>query len=145
MSIKVYVAGASKEADRCRAAMEYARELGCVITCDWLAEIERVGAANEGLSNEQRTESAIADLEGVIAADVFWLLAPENQSTGAWTELGYALALRDQQRRAGQTPIEVVVSGPGRARSIFSALADVELASDITAARHISAIAKARA
>ena len=132
--LRVYVAGSSREMDRARAAMDYVRELGGVITFDWVAEIERVGSANDGLTDEQRRSSAAADLEGVEACDVFWLLAPETPSTGAWVELGIALGLRES--------IRIIVSGPGSKRSIFSALANIETPSDITAAHHIARLVR---
>lgn len=144
--LRVYVAGASKEIDRCRAAMDYVREIGGVITCDWIAEIERVGSANDGLTQEQRRESAEADLCGVMEADVFWLLAPDNTSTGAWVELGTALVAREVWRAndAVQHPTVIIVSGPGSKRSIFAALADLETPSDITAMRRVAELAKER-
>ncbi len=111
--MKIYIAGASKEPERVRRWMSAARTAGLVITLDWLAVIEAVGHANEGLSDEDRTKYAVDDWRAVREADLVWLLAPENPSTGAWVELGLALA--------GQ--IEVIVSGPARHRSIFAALA----------------------
>lgn len=144
--LRVYVAGASKEIDRCRAAMDYVRELGGVIACDWIAEIERVGSANEGLTQEQRRESAEADLCGIMGADVFWLLVPENDSKGAWVELGAALVSREIWRAndAVEHPTVIIVSGPGSKRSIFAALADLETPSDITAMRRVAELAKER-
>ncbi len=89
--MKIYVAGASKEPERVRAAMDACRSRGWTITCDWLAEIERVGAANEGLTHGQRIEASEQDLGGIDDCEVFWLLAPAH-GVGAWAELGYALA-----------------------------------------------------
>jgi hypothetical protein len=101
------------------------------ITLDWLAAIEKAGASNEGLGDGDRRSYAADDLAAVEEADFIWLLAPENASTGAWVELGYALALRD--RIDGRTRPRVAVSGPARMRCIFAALANYESDSDAQA------------
>lgn len=122
MPLRVYVAGASKEPERVRWAMDAVRALGCEITLDWLAVIEAEGAANEGLTDAVRRRAARADLDAVGDADVLWLLAPSNASTGAWVELGAALSGRAWAAHPGG----VIVSGPARHRCIFAALADEE-------------------
>jgi hypothetical protein len=126
--VKVYVAGASKEPERVRRAMNAVLAEGWELTHDWLAEIERVGSANDGLTLAQRCDSATRDLRAIREADMVWLLAPENDSTGAWVELGYVLGLYDGCFVS--TP-GIVVSGPGSGRSIFCAL--TECVSDDTA------------
>lgn len=123
-ALRVYVAGASKEPERVRAAMDAARCAGFVVTLDWLAAIEAAGAANEGLDDGQRRHYAAEDLAAVESADVLWLLAPGNASTGAWVELGYAIALRDQVGATSRP--RIAVSGAARTRCIFAALADYE-------------------
>ena len=125
--LRVYVAGASKELDRCRGAMKMIERAGGVITLDWVAAIEAEGLANEGLDNEKRQRYARADFEGVGSADLIWLLASPLASTGSWTELGIALAL-------GKT---IVVSGPARERSIFCSLATFETDHDLEALDYI--------
>lgn len=121
--MRVYVAGASKETTRVRWAMDAIRAAGHEITCDWLAAIEEAGASNEGLSDDDRRRYAREDLDAVLAADVLWLLAPWNASTGAWVELGCALGVATIE--VGLAPI-IIVSGPARMRCIFAALADQE-------------------
>lgn len=143
--MRVYVAGASREMDRCAAAMALVRELGGTITCDWVEAIRAHGPANEGMTDEDRRSFATEDLKGVSDADVLWLLAPEGASAGAWTELGFALALRSTRARLDPArPMRIVVSGPASARSIFSALADEEIPSDIAAARRIALLVEGR-
>jgi hypothetical protein len=143
--VKVYVAGASREMDRCAAAMALVRELGGTITCDWVENVRALGAANEGMTDEARRSFATEDLKGVSDADVLWLLAPEGPSAGAWTELGFALALRSTTRHhERERPMRIVVSGAASARSIFSALADEEIPSDIAAARRIALLVEGR-
>jgi hypothetical protein len=50
------------------------------------------GANNEHgtLTEEQLAACAHEDLWGVRSADIFVLLAPQRESTGAWVELGVA-------------------------------------------------------
>ncbi len=121
--MKIYVAGASKEPERVRAAMTAVRAHGWEVTLDWLADIEAAGSANEGLSQLDRVRYAQSDLRGIDRADVVWLLAPVIGGVGAWVELGYALA-------RGYT---VIVSGASSARTIFAALAEEEHVSDLDA------------
>lgn len=138
MTLRVYIAASSREMDRARAAMFALRAWGCEITEDWVAAIEAAGAANEGLSDEDRRRYAGADLRGVADADVFWLLAPETPSAGCWVEMGYALS----HTTWGQSPARIIVSGPGRARCIFAALADVEVDTDAAGLEAVLAMAK---
>lgn len=128
--MKIYIAGASAEPERVQRAMDAARQLGYEVTLDWLAVIKAVGAANDGLSVGERQKYALADLGAIYRADVFWLLAPENASTGAWVELGYAIAVEARLEN-------VVVSGPGAAKCIFVELADVVAPTDELALQHL--------
>lgn len=128
--LRVYVAGASKEAVRCRAMMTAVEALGCKQTLDWLKEIEMAGAANEGLTDEQRRYHATNDINAVLAADVIIVLAPEKAaSTGVWTELGVALAAN---RYRAHYPIKILVAGSidARTKSIFASHALVEFDED---------------
>lgn len=128
--MRIYVAGASKEPERVRAAMTAVQMHGHELTLDWLAEIETAGAANEGLCDADRIRYAEADLRAVADADVVWLLAPEAPSAGCWVELGAAVT---------RGSAYIVVSGPARVRCIFAALADVEVDDDAEALRAICA------
>lgn len=121
--LRIYIAGASKEPERVRHAMQRAADLGYEITYDWLTAVEVEGAANEGLADVKRKHYARADLDAIRAANVVWLLAPEGGSTGAWVELGFALAL-------GRI---VFVSGRSRQRCIFTSLALFEFDDDAEA------------
>jgi len=127
-SVKLYIAGSSKELERCEGAIRLMGKFGFVITCDWVAAVKAEGLANEGLDDEKRMHYAAADIHGVQDADLFWLMAP-NTSTGAWTELGIALA-------RSLRPC-IVVSGPARQKSIFASLADYETDSDLDALLYI--------
>ena len=118
--LAVYVAGSSSERSRVHAAMDSVRDAGLELTLDWLAAIDRVGAASP-TDPAVRADAARADLDAIDRADVVWLLAPHpgSTSTGAWTELGYALAKGKR----------VVVSGDAT-RSIFVSGAEAEVATD---------------
>lgn len=118
--MKVYVAGASKEIARCKAAMAAVRELGHEVTYDWTADIEAAAGPDETLDRAHLAQVAIEDLRGVKRARLFWLLLPEGDSTGAWTELGYALGLGVDYH--ADRPA-IIVSGQRR-RSCFWTLAD---------------------
>jgi nucleoside 2-deoxyribosyltransferase len=125
--VRIYVAGASKEPQRVRWAMDGVRDLGCELTLDWLAVIDAAGAANEGLNDAERRKYARADLAAVRCADLVWLLAPDNASTGAWVELGYAVACG----------VPIVVSGRARTRCIFASLG-AEFDEDIDALAYVA-------
>lgn len=101
-----------------RWAMREVIAAGCVITLDWLAEVEAAGVSDDGLNDCDRRRYARADLDAIDRADVVWLLAAPY-GRGSWVELGYALS---RQKR-------VIVSGPEARRSIFCALA-IERATD---------------
>jgi hypothetical protein len=135
MTVKIYVAGASKEPERVRAVMNAVKALGLEITCDWLTAIEAEGAANEGLDDDKRRRYSLDDLDAVRRADWVWLLAPsESRSSGCWVELGYALALADRsvenRDRHWKPWPRIIVSGSGRMKSIFASLAEMEFDHD---------------
>ena len=136
--MKVYVAGAWVEQhERARPMIAELRAAGIEITHDWTrAEGEVIRNAAGGvvqsdadLDVEDRKRHALEDLRGVLAADVVWLLAPNDKGAcGAWVELGAALALRgawdpNPARAASYTP-RIIVSGPKARRSIFTELAE---------------------
>lgn len=96
MSERVYVAGASSERnERAKPVIAALEAAGYVITHDWTKSVDMHGANNEAktLTKEALAACAIDDVEGVASADVFVLLAPQGPSTGAWVELGVALAV----------------------------------------------------
>lgn len=142
--LRVYVAASSREMDRARAAMTALRMHGVEVTVDWVAAIEAAGAANEGLSDEDRQRYAREDLDGVCVADVVWLLMPTTPTAGAYVELGYALARREVQDDSDCTRTPIVISGPGQERCIFAALADRCVATDADALAAVLAWAGTR-
>lgn len=109
---KVFVSGGTSE--RLTVVRPYVDELirrGFEITHDWT----RCPLYDRESTEDERREQARRDLDGVRAADVVWLMMPEEKSEGAHVELGAAFILWKP----------VVVSGP-RARApgnLFSLLA----------------------
>ena len=112
--MKVYVAGASAERnERAIPAMKALRKMGGVVTYDWTIDVNQNGVADEFVPEDIRFKCAIKDLNAIRTADYVWLLVPENYSTGAWVELGYALGMN----------VPVIATGKQAKRSIFTALA----------------------
>jgi hypothetical protein len=96
---KIYVAGGSSERAQCAHYMTCLRKAGWEITHDWTID--------ESYREKYRSEvtarrSAFADMCGVVDAEYFWLVSPQDKSDGSSTELGIALG---RGRR-------VIVSGP---------------------------------
>lgn len=123
--MRIYLAGASAELETCEYWMAKLRFQGHTITHDWTRSVRAsryMKISDAALRREVKADRAVDDLAGVRDADVFWLLAPSGPSTGAWVELGNALAARDR------APLRVVVSGPHE-RCIFAALANHHFAS----------------
>jgi len=74
------------------------------------------------LSADERRKFAIEDFNGVLAADLVWLLAENSKGAcGSWFELGAAVTAL--HLRVVARPI-TVVSGPKWQRSIFRELCD---------------------
>jgi hypothetical protein len=119
--MKIYVAGASANMDEIVRYMNALRDMDHVITLDWTKMIQEAGSASPD-DDKTRIKSANIDLKGVMQADALWLVQPENASTGAWVELGYALGIRNLAK------IKIVVSGPSK-RCIFADLADYRFSS----------------
>lgn len=118
--MKLYVAGASAEIARAEAFIAKLRAHGFEITFDWPAHIRGVGASNEGVDYDECVRSAKADIKGVLDAEWFVLLEPEQAKTiGAWVEIGVAL----------HAVIPVLWVGEGD-RTIFSALATMSVSDD---------------
>lgn len=131
--MKIYIAGPSSDLSLVELWIERCREDGQTITYDWPAFVRHV-ARTEGHSsnptpavvgrddftaalNERRRTWALANLDGIMAADVFWLLVDKDTASfGSWTELGYALG---ERKRFGFP--RVLISGHVYG-SIFTAL-----------------------
>ena len=115
--LKVYVAGSVRERiERAIPVIAQLRAAGVEITLDWTIDIDP--SANEASSDADvpdviRRRAAQEDMDGVQRADFVLLLAPDERgSSGAWTELGIALA----------SNISVIVTGAKARRTIFTSM-----------------------
>lgn len=93
MITKVYVAGASKEITRAKAAITELEAASIVVTSSWPKVISSVGAPNpRDATVEQYTEWSLRDLGEVDEADYLLLLLPTPgvETVGAYVELGYS-------------------------------------------------------
>ena len=96
------------------------------------AAFNGIGSGGDSqLTDADRIKYAQADLDGVLQADIVWLLAANDKGAcGSWVELGAALALRANARALQRTKSgvgivpHIVVSGPKWKRTIFTQLAD---------------------
>lgn len=115
-----YLAGASAEPDITvvERYMALLREAGHVITFDWTKAVRAVGNGSPP-DKDVRSSAAITDLQGVERCQIFWLLQPSNQSTGAWVELGHALAFKKVRSLLGTKRPIIIVSGATE-RCIFA-------------------------
>jgi hypothetical protein len=120
---RIYIAGASANIELHERFNREVIAAGWTITCDWCAAVRAAGNVASPDDPAVRREAALADLEGVATADVFWLVQPNptSTSTGSWVEIGFALGLRTKLERLGLP--KIVVSGTSR-KCIFADLAD---------------------
>ena len=131
--MKIYIAGASRELERARAAMDWCREQGFEVAHDWVADIDRVrvegGKSDGDLQLSEQMVFAIADLEAVESADVLWMLVPppSKHTAGAWVELGVAWSAKTK----------IIVSGQ-HTWHLFCSLADQAFANDRAATRYLA-------
>ena len=118
----IYHAGASSEVDLIEKQNAVLVEEGWKITFDWTIPVRKAGSGSPD-DKDIRRSAALADLEGVVMADVVWISQPEGSSTstGVWVELGYALAKREY--KGGTHGPKIVVSGTSM-KCIFADLAD---------------------
>jgi hypothetical protein len=137
--VLVYVAGASREHERVkRWADALVRSERVALSLRWFDDAAHWAGRDHHLPlAEQRPFADRAEL-AIRASRIFWMLWPEQLSPGSFIEYGYALAHRFHVARAH----DVVVSGPGSARSIFAAAADYRNESDPLACEHVLALAE---
>lgn len=105
MITKVYVAGASAQIERAKAAIAALEAESIVVTSSWPKVITNVGAPNPaGATDEQYTEWALRDLGEVDEAEYLLLLIPPKgiETVGAYVELGYTFKAGKPIVTAGQ-------------------------------------------
>lgn len=87
---RIYVSGPSRDIERCERAIALCRELGAEITYDWTVGFQDALRRNDP---DDHVARALADLDGIRAADVMILLDSDSTSPGRWVEAGGALIL----------------------------------------------------
>jgi hypothetical protein len=115
VTLRCYIASASAEFELCARYRDRLRVAGVEVTHDWMETVRaNPFRSDRDLSRQDRIRIAAACANGVVSADVFWLLLPANRTTiGAWVELGIAY---------GSARPKIVVSGPWQ--TAFTDLAD---------------------
>jgi hypothetical protein len=131
LPVPVYVAGPFNEWPTIREAQAEVVSRGGRITFDWTKTIDELplGTTDGDVSDEWAVEKALHEIDGVIAADAFLLLAyAPSTSGGMWTELGASLCLlrvryglhwEEQWDRNTSKP-RIAVCGPYGHKSIFA-------------------------
>lgn len=105
MITKVYVAGASAQIERAKAAIAALEAESIVVTSSWPKVISNVGAPNpSGATLAQYTEWSLRDLGEVDEAEYLLLLIPPKgiETVGAYVELGYSFKAHKPIVTAGQ-------------------------------------------
>lgn len=122
--LRVYVAASSREMDRVDRALAGLGDISSnvVVTYRWIDDMRAAmakGRTDADLTREEAITAGHDCLNGVIDADVCWLLYPNEPTRGAWVELGYARHLLETinfQRTFPHPPLpfHIVVSYEGR-------------------------------
>jgi nucleoside 2-deoxyribosyltransferase len=138
--LSVYVATSSNPIEEAERYMQSVRDAGLSISFDWTVMVREAGSGSPD-DPETRKAASLRDLHGVESADILWLIKPENASTGAWVELGYALALKLADNRSETKRPRIVVSGASK-KCIFADLADESFTEHADALVFISNLGK---
>lgn len=128
--MKVYVAGASSELERAEAIIAWiASQPHLTLSKDWVADVKHErevnGRSDADLPDTERRKYAGEDLKAVSEAHIFWLLSPSPGFTtsGAWVELGVALATSATRKVLGMSPALIIISGSDAREYLFASLA----------------------
>lgn len=147
----IYVAGASREIERCEGVLRHIRTYlptSYEITLDWPASVR----AHKGDPDDaaQREEIALDDVDAVLDAHILLLLLPRQPTEGMHAELGVALGNNRLvhhfgARQVGTDRITILASwqdkdGPNRT-PLFVAPADHVFQSDEEALAHLHFLA----
>lgn len=121
--MKIYIAGASAEIELVESFIGRVRAAGHEITFDWTVKVREAGSASPDDPSVRRS-AADSDRRGVADSELTWIMQPENQSTGAWVELGIALGLKLARPRTDVLVAPMLLVSGASTRCIFSDLAD---------------------
>ena len=118
----IYVAGPSKELERCQHWIARLKQEGFCVTYDWTVPVAEFGSAGEKLEDSQLRSYVRSDLRGIDEAHILWVLAPspDSHTIGAWFEFGYAFATFTQM--GVQQRSQILVSPPVSERCLFALL-----------------------
>lgn len=125
--MKFYLASSRPTIEFVKIYAEKLEALGHSITYKWWEDVEEHGEDDSAVDGEELFECAQSDMNGVLNCDVFWLLAPTEGGTGAWVELGAAIAKAAMSWEADDIMTEphIVISG-SHDRTLFSILNEVQ-------------------
>lgn len=90
-TVKIYVAASRSLLSDAERLIAVLRRACHTITYDW-TEAMRRNPPDDRCTDGVLIDECAADINGVLACDMFVLLAPESGGTGCWVELGLALA-----------------------------------------------------
>lgn len=130
---KIYIAASRTLMQDAKAYAEVLKGLGFEIAYEWWTDVEEQGDDDTLVDSEVLFDCAVADSDGVLNCDVFWLLAPKEGGTGCWVELGIAIAKarmswtpkRGDETDDYSTEPHIVVSG-AEDRTLFTILNEVQ-------------------
>lgn len=111
--MRVYLAGSSRDIERCKRLIAMLRALGHTITFDWPAHVEaNPGGANSG-TDEQLEEAAELCLQGALEAEIVWVANPpaDKPTAGAWGEM-LAAIVDNRVNPSFTSEIKVIISAP---------------------------------
>ena len=117
--MKLYIAGASAEIERCEAFRDAAVALGYEITGDWCTMIRSVGNANVWITVEQRRAAEDLATSGVAACELFVLLMPRTLRNGSW-EYGHTIGAWCELAMAKRGEKEILLVGERPERTVFT-------------------------
>jgi hypothetical protein len=100
---KIFVAGASSEAAEVSAAMAMLRPAGWEVTCDWPEMQRHEPKILDPCHAEKICQTLI---NGLMRADILWVMLPRVKSEGAFWEFGAFYGMHCNQAKGG-----IIVSG----------------------------------
>ena len=132
--MKVYVAGASSELELVERYIYRLIKEDIVITHNWCSDIRE--SFRTTFQRPALYLAAQNDVNGVRAADIFWLIIPKKESRGCWVEYGIALVGSLVARQ------KTIISGVVGPKDIFLLMADQHFDEHEQAFEYIVSLAK---
>lgn len=130
----VFVAGASREYGRCRAAMDRViAHPRMELAIDWLRSLDEEREKGRMADESTLRAHAEKDLTALQASDYLWFLSPQEPSCGSHAELGLFMAEHALKR--------IVVSG--RVHNIYALRCHYRFDSDLDGWSQLNELVKA--